>query len=215
MPETQTSNERPQLNKRFRGYFPVVIDIETAGFNAATDAILEIAAVTLQMDENGWLMPDKEITFDVTPFPDANLSPSSLAFTGIDPNDPNRKSIAEGEAIKELFKLIRKQQKAAQCQRSIVVAHNPAFDNAFLNAAIARNNIKRSPFHPFSTFDSGTAAGIALGETVLKKACAAAAIEFDEKQAHSALYDAKKTAALFCFIVNKWKKVGGWPTAIA
>lgn len=210
MSEDSTSTEIPLLNQRFRGYFPVVIDIETAGFNAATDAILEIGAVTLKMDENGWLHPDQKIACNVKPFPNANLDPSSLAFTGIDPNDPNREAVTEGEALREIFKLIRKQQKNAQCQRSIVVAHNPAFDNAFLNAAIARNNIKRSPFHPFATFDSATAAGIALGQTVLKKACASADIAFDEELAHSALYDAEKTAELFCYIVNRWKQVGGW-----
>ena len=36
------------LCDRFRGFYPVVIDVETAGFNAKTDALLEIAAITLK-----------------------------------------------------------------------------------------------------------------------------------------------------------------------
>ncbi|RCU50398.1 MULTISPECIES: ribonuclease T [Corallincola] len=199
------------LHQRFRGYFPVVIDIETGGFNPATDALLEIAAVTLKMDDDGFLTPDQKIHFNVSPFIGANLDPSSLAFTGIDPNDPERNAVAECEALKEIFKLVRKSQKAAECHRSIVVAHNAAFDNAFLNAAVARCNIKRNPFHPFATFDTATAAGIAYGQTVLQKACKAAQIDFDSSKAHSAEYDTIRTAELFCSIINRWQSLGGWP----
>jgi ribonuclease T len=199
------------LNQRFRGYFPVVIDIETGGFNAATDALLEIAAVTLKMDDKGYITPDQKIHFNVAPFEGANLDPSSMAFTGIDPDDPSRNAVTEGEALREIFKLIRKQQKAASCHRSIVVAHNAAFDNGFLNAAVNRCNIKRNPFHPFATFDTATAAGIAYGQTVLQKACRAAGIDFDNEQAHSAEYDTLRTAELFCAIVNRWQTLGGWP----
>ncbi len=53
------------LCDRFRGFYPVVIDVETAGFNAKTDALLEIAAITLKMDEQGWLMPDTTLHFHV------------------------------------------------------------------------------------------------------------------------------------------------------
>ncbi|GAA5213070.1 ribonuclease T [Corallincola platygyrae] len=199
------------LKQRFRGYFPVVIDVETGGFNADTDALLEIAAVTLKMDDEGFLTPDQQIHFNVKPFEGANLEPSSLAFIGIDPDDPAREAISEGEALREVFKMVRKQQKAAECHRSIVVAHNAAFDNAFLNAAVARANIKRNPFHPFATFDTATAAGIAYGQTVLQKACKAAGIDFDNEQAHSAAYDTLRTAELFCAIVNKLQTLGGWP----
>ncbi|MGS0727481.1 ribonuclease T, partial [Shewanella sp. 0m-11] len=47
------------LKNRFRGYFPVVIDVETAGFNANTDALLEIAVSMLKMDDEGVLSLDK------------------------------------------------------------------------------------------------------------------------------------------------------------
>jgi ribonuclease T len=197
------------IKHRFRGYFPVVIDVETAGFNANTDALLEIAAVTLRMDEQGFIHPDKTFHHHVEPFAGANLEKAALDFNGIDPYCALRGAIAESEAMKELCKEIRKEQKAADCQRSIIVAHNAAFDQGFVNAAIERSSIKRTPFHPFVSFDTTTLAGLALGQTVLVKACMAAGIHFDQREAHSALYDTLKTAELFCYIVNKWKTLGG------
>ena len=101
--------------------------------------------------------------------------------------------------------------KAVGCQRAIMVAHNAAFDLGFVNAATERCNIKRSPFNTFISVDTTTLSGLALGQTVLAKACQAAAIDFDNKEAHSALYDTEKTAELFCYIVNKWQSLGGWP----
>ena len=197
------------LKNRFRGYFPVVIDVETAGFNAKTDALLEIAAVTLKMDDQGLLHPDKTFHHHVAPFAGANLEKAALDFNGIDPYCALRGAIEESEAMKDLCKNIRKEQKNADCQRSIIVAHNAAFDQGFVNAAIERSNIKRTPFHPFVSFDTTTLAGLALGQTVLVKACMSAGIEFDQREAHSALYDTQKTAELFCYIVNKWKTLGG------
>lgn len=205
------SDTKPQLAHRFRGYFPVIIDVETAGFNANTDALLEIAAVTLHMDEEGMLHPDQTYHAHVTPFEGANLEPAALEFNGIDPNCALRGAIDEDEAMKELCKTIRKQQKAAECQRSVIVAHNATFDQSFVNAAIERCNIKRTPFHPFVSFDTTTLSGLAVGQTVLVKACQAAGIAFDQKEAHSALYDAQKTAELFCYIVNRYATLGGWP----
>lgn len=205
------SDTKPQLAHRFRGYFPVIIDVETAGFNANTDALLEIAAVTLHMDEEGMLHPDQTYHAHVTPFEGANLEPAALEFNGIDPNCALRGAIDEDEAMKELCKTIRKQQKAAECQRSVIVAHNATFDQSFVNAAIERCHIKRTPFHPFVSFDTTTLSGLAVGQTVLVKACQAAGIAFDQKEAHSALYDAKKTAELFCYIVNRYASLGGWP----
>ncbi len=199
------------LSARFRGYFPVIIDVETAGFNAQTDALLEIAAVTVRMDENGLLHPDAAFHHHVTPFEGANLEPAALEFNGIDPNCALRGAIEETDAMKALCKDIRKAQKKAECQRSVIVAHNAAFDQSFVNAAINRSNIKRTPFHPFVSFDTTTMAGLAVGQTVLVKACRAAGIEFDQNEAHSALYDAKKTTELFCYIVNRYRNLGGWP----
>lgn len=199
------------LASRFRGYFPVIIDVETAGFNANTDALLEIAAVTVKMDDSGLIHPDKTFHAHVTPFEGANIEPAAIEFNGIDPNCALRGAIAEDEAMKGLCKDIRKHQKAMDCQRSVIVAHNATFDQSFVNAAIERCGIKRTPFHPFVSFDTTTLAGLALGQTVLVKACNAAGIEFDQKEAHSALYDAQKTTELFCYIVNRYQQLGGWP----
>lgn len=200
-----------KLNSRFRGYFPVIIDVETAGFNAQTDALLELAAVTVKMDEDGLIHPDKTFHYHVEPFEGANLEKAALEFNGIDPHCALRGAIAETDAMKDLCKQIRKAQKEAECQRSVIVAHNASFDQGFVNAAIERSNIKRTPFHPFVSFDTTSLAGLALGQTVLVKACEAANIAFDQNEAHSALYDTEKTAELFCYIVNKWTELGGWP----
>ena len=206
--------KKPLLAQRFRGYFPVVIDVETAGFNAKTDALLEIAASVLSLDEvTGKLSIDETIQFNVHPFEGANLEPKALEFTGIDPTNPLRGAVDEDFALKTLFKLVRKKMKLAGCQRAIIVAHNAAFDLGFLNAATSRCNIKRSPFHSFVSFDTTTLAGLALGQTVLAKACIAAEIDFNNSEAHSALYDTEKTAELFCHIINKWHDLGGWPLA--
>lgn len=199
------------LARRFRGYYPVVIDVETAGFNPKTDALLEIAVNLLQMDEHGRLSPGETLHFHVDPFEGANLDASSLAFNGIDPFNPLRGAVTEREAISEICKAVRKAQKAAGCQRSVIVAHNAAFDQGFLNATINRLSYKRSPFHAFVSFDTTTLSALALGQTVLAKACMQAGIAFDSKEAHSALYDTERTAELFCYIVNRWQQLGGWP----
>jgi len=199
------------MSRRFRGFFPVVIDVETGGFNATSDALLEIAAVSLAFDDQGMLRLARRWHYQVEPFEGANLEQASLDFTGIDPHNPLRGAVPEKTAISKLFEGIRAEQKLAECQRSVLVAHNPAFDMGFVVAAADRIKAKRNPFHPFTLFDTATLAGLALGQTVLAKACDAAGIAFDNEQAHSALYDTEKTAELFCFIVNRWKKLGGWP----
>lgn len=199
------------MARRFRGYLPIVVDIETAGFNASTDAILEVAAVIVGMDENENLVPESTHFYRVHPFEGANLEESSLKFTGIDPHHPFRIAHQEEEVLRELFKTIRQKIKAEHCSRAIMVAHNAHFDHGFLKAASARHNIKRDPFHPFSSLDTASISALCYGQTVLARACEAAKIDFDPDQAHSAKYDAEKTADLFCSIVNKWKSLGGWP----
>ncbi|MFP8966335.1 ribonuclease T [Pokkaliibacter sp. CJK22405] len=200
------------MANRFRGYLPVVIDVETAGFNHNTDALLEISAVVIGMDEQGWLYPMEAVECHVNPFEGANLEQSALEFTGINPNDPDRIAMAinEVEALDSIFKPVRKSIKSYGCKRAILVGHNASFDLNFLNAAVARCDHKRNPFHPFSSFDTATLAGLAYGQTVLAKACEAASIDFDGRAAHSARYDAEKTAELFCSIVNQWRTLGGW-----
>ncbi|KUI99850.1 ribonuclease T [Vibrio sp. MEBiC08052] len=205
-------NNIQRLKNRFRGYLPVVIDVETAGFNAETDALLEICAITLKMDDEGQLQPATTLHFHIEPFEGANLEKEALEFNGIyDPFSPLRGAISEMEALKEIYKQVRKEQKEAECSRAIIVAHNATFDHRFVMAASERSHLKRVPFHPFATFDTATLSGLAYGQTVLAKACRAAGIPFDNKEAHSALYDTQKTAELFCGIVNKWQALGGWP----
>ncbi|MCG9948981.1 ribonuclease T [Providencia rettgeri] len=204
-------NNPNALVNRFRGYYPVVIDVETGGFNAKTDGLLEIAAITLKMDKDGWLSMDETLHFHIEPFEGANLEPSALAFTGIDPTNPLRGAVSEYEALHAIFKVIRKGMKNTDCNRAIIVAHNANFDHSFVMNAAERANLKRNPFHPFATFDTAALSGLVYGQTILAKACVAAGIPFDGKQAHGALYDTNRTALLFCEIVNKWKKLGGWP----
>ena len=201
------------LCERFRGYYPVVIDVETAGFNALQDALLEVAATTLKFDQHNQLVVDKVFHYHVLPFQGANLEQSALDFNGIDPYSALRGAISESDAMRDLVNKVRKGQKQADCKRSVIVAHNAAFDQGFINAAIDRVEIKRNPFHPFVSFDTTSLAGLAYGQTVLAKACAAADIAFDAKEAHSALYDVKRTAELFCAIVNKWHDRIGWPAS--
>jgi ribonuclease T len=189
---------------RFRGFLPVVIDVECGGFNPNTDALLEIAGVLIEIQGDGTVKPGESWRYHVQPFPGARLEPASLAVTGIDPHHPLRPAIPEKEALTLLFKEIRRAMKDNDCTRAILVGHNAYFDLNFLNAAIARTAIKRSPFHPFSSFDTATLAGVAFGQTVLSKALQAAGIPWDSNEAHSAAYDAERTAQLFCVVCNKF-----------
>ncbi|HMV38471.1 ribonuclease T [Plasticicumulans sp.] len=195
---------------RFRGFLPVVVDIETGGFNARTDALLEIAAVLLRLGSDGRLYPARTIAHHVEPFAGANLDPASLKVNGIDPFHPFRLALPEAEALGNVLREVRREVRETGCTRAIMVAHNPAFDLGFLNAAAERCDVKRNPFHPFSTFDTVTLAGLAYGQTVLARAAQAAGIAWDAREAHSAVYDAERTAELFCNIVNRWKDLGGW-----
>lgn len=203
------------LALRFRGFLPVVVDVETGGFNSRTDAILEIAATTLTMDDAGVLAIDETFEFQVDPFPGANLEPAALEFTGIDPQHPDRNAIPEIIVFDELFKAVRGKVKQHHCTRAVLVGHNAHFDLGFVLAGAERCNIKRNPFHPFSVFDTATLAGLAYGHTVLARACELAGIEFSNVHAHSAGYDAVKTAELFCLIVNRWQALGGWQPGAA
>ncbi len=199
--------EPTQLAQRFRGFLPVIVDVETGGFEAQRHALLEIAAVIPQMDSSGQLAPARTISTHVQPFPGSLLDPKSLEVNGIWPDHPLRIALPEAEALEHVFTPVRQAVRAAGCQRAILVGHNAAFDLGFLNAAIARNGSKRSPFHPFSCFDTVSLAGLAFGQTVLARALQAAGLTWDASQAHSAVYDAERTAELFCLIVNTWRRL--------
>lgn len=196
-----------EMKDRFRGFFPVIVDVETGGFESRTDALLEIAAVTTRFDKQGKLEVANSYHFNVEPFEGANIEQKALDFTGIDIKNPLRNAAKEDFALTEIFKKLRIEQKASGCNRCVLVGHNAWFDLSFLNAAVERNTIKRNPFHPFTSFDTASLSALVLGHTVLAQACALANIPFSQKDAHSALYDAKKTAELFCYLVNHTKKV--------
>jgi ribonuclease T len=195
------------MSNRFRGFLPVVVDVETGGFNSKTDALLEIAAVLVEYADGGILTRGETTRYHVKPFEGANMEPASLAVNGIDPDHPLRPAIDERDALQRVFRTVRAAVRENGCSRAILVGHNAAFDLAFLNEAIARSDIKRNPFHPFSCFDTATLCGVTFGQTVLARAVAAAGFEWDEASAHSAAYDAEITADIFCEIVNRFKPI--------
>jgi ribonuclease T len=203
--------EKTLMSQRFRGYLPVVVDVETGGLNPRTDALLEIAAVMLVMNDKGLLEVGEHKRYHVNAFEGANIDPKSLEINGIKPDSPLRAAVDERDALGNIFSMIRQEQKKQACTRSILIGHNSFFDLQFLNAAVERTGIKRNPFHPFSSLDTASLSALTYGQTVLARGIAAAEIEWDGREAHSALYDARKTAELFCKIVNRYKELGGWP----
>lgn len=196
-----------RMAQRFRGFLPVIIDVETGGFDCERHALLEIAASIVHMDEDGFVYPETIISTHVEAFPGSELDPRSLEITGIDPDHPFRGALPEREALEVIFKPVRTALRANECQRAILVGHNAAFDLGFLNAAIRRTAHKRSPFHPFSCFDTVTLGGLAFGQTVLSRAVEASGRSWDAREAHSAVYDTQRTAELFCDVVNRWKRM--------
>ena len=196
-------NESTLMSQRFRGYLPVVVDVETGGFNETTDALLQIAAVLIDIDERGQLYCSETVSCHVTPFEGANLDPKSMEVNGIDVDHPFRFAVEEKQALPKIFKPVREAIKGHACSKAILVGHNAHFDLKFINAAASRSGIKRNPFHPFSTFDTVTLAGLAYGQTVLARSIQSAGMEWDSNEAHSAVYDAEMTAMLFCKIVNE------------
>lgn len=196
-----------RMADRFRGFLPVVVDVETGGFNSTTDALLEIATVLLDYDSEGLLSRGETIRYHVKPFEGANMEPASLAVNGIDPHHPLRPAIDERDALQRTFREVRRAVRENRCSRAVLVGHNAHFDLGFLNQAVERSAIKRNPFHPFSCFDTATVCGIAFGQTVLARAAIAAGLGWDETQAHSASYDAEVTADLFCEAVNRFRDI--------
>lgn len=191
-----------ELRKRFRGFLPVVVDVETGGIDPNIHALLEVAVVLIEPNELGQLTRGETFFEHVRPFEGAILDPKSLEFNKIDPYQPLRFALDEKEALNNLFAPIAAAVKRHRCQRAVLVGHNAWFDLLFMKQAIMRTKLK-SPFHDFTCFDTATLAGVNYGQTVLAKALAVAGIPFDSHEAHSAIYDAEKTADLFCQMINK------------
>jgi len=202
-------NQKHPMASRFRGFLPVVVDVETAGYNPKTDALLEVAIVLLKMGDR--LERSNTLHAHVLPFPGANLRQSSLEFTGIDPYHPFRLAVPEREALETIFQSIHQTIRDTSCTRAVLVGHNASFDLEFIKAATERSGIKNNPFHSFTVFDTATLSGLAFGQTVLAKAVQLAGFPWDAEEAHSAQYDAESTADLFCTIVNRWDSAVGKP----
>lgn len=202
------------ISQRFRGFLPVVVDVETGGFDKDKDALLEVAAVLLNFDEVGKLIPVETLHYHVKPFAGSNIEPASLKLTGIDPFHPLRPALEEAEVAKRLFGRIREYQKMQGCSRTILVGHNAPFDLGFIKALSSRTQYDRDPFHPFSCLDTVSLGALAYGQTVLARIASAAEIEYDTKQAHGARYDTELTAKIFCKIVNLWSEKIGVPVGL-
>lgn len=205
------SNPPYKIRDRFRTFLPVVVDVETGGFNPATDALLEVCMMTLQIDNKGRLAPKDQYNVNIRPFEGANIVQVNIDFLGIDPYDESRNLVDEADAIKPLLKTIAKEVKAQECTKAILVGHNGAFDLSFINAVANRVNYKRNPFHPFSVIDTASLGALVLGQTVLSRACHSAGISFNEEHAHSAVYDTEKECELFCAMYNRFTKFAGLP----
>jgi len=201
------SDSPSPIARRFRGFLPAVVDVECGGFNAATDALLEIAIVLLEVDADGNLKRGATHAAHVEPFPGANIEQAALDITGIKVDHPLRLALPEREALDKVLKPVRTAVSESGCTRALLVGHNAHFDLGFVNAACARTHYKRNPFHPFTVLDTATLSGAVLGQTVLKRALDVAGLGYDGSEAHSAIYDAERTADLFCLMVNRLRPV--------
>lgn len=200
-----------KIAQRFRGFLPVVVDVETGGFDHEKDALLEVAAVLVNYNSAGKLEPVETLHYHVKPFEGSNIDPASLKITGIDPYHPLRPAYDESKVAERLFGRIRDYQKQQECSRSILVGHNAQFDLGFINALAKRTHYERNPFHPFSALDTVSLGALAYGQTVLARIASLAGFEYDSEQAHGAKYDTELTAAIFCQIINLWHEKFGDP----
>jgi ribonuclease T len=194
------------IKERFRGFLPVVIDVETAGFEAKTDALLELAAIPIEYDDDKNFVLGECFHYHIKPFEGAKINQDALEFNKIDPDHPFRFAISEKDALEDLYPKIRAVAKKHNCQRAVLVGHNAWFDLSFINAATTRTKLK-SPLHGFTSFDTATLSALFYGQTVLSKALMAAKLGYNAEEAHSAVYDTKQTAKLFCKMLNDWNKL--------
>ncbi|KTC85085.1 ribonuclease T [Legionella brunensis] len=195
-----------ELKDRFRGFLPVVVDIETAGVNPLKNALLEMSIVLIDINSEGIFSPQATYFEHIIPFEGAELDEKSLEFIQVDPYQPLRFAIDEKQALKNLFAPINKALQERKCQKAVLVGHNAWFDLLFIKEAVKRTGV-RSPFHSFTCFDTATLGGLFYGQTVLSRAAKAAGIDFNVNEAHSAIYDAERTAELFCAMLNAWRKI--------
>lgn len=190
-----------ELKDRIRGFLPVVIDLETGGINPLEHAVLEMCIVIPQWNNDRMLLGSVH-HWHIEPHPNTLVDSESLEITGIDLADPTRDAIAEVDAVRACFRVVRKAIREAHCNRAVLTGHNSHFDLDFLRRAAFRSNVGQNPFHPFTVLDTASMSAVRFGQTVLSKVCEEAGIAYDTEQAHSAKYDAVITARLFCWLIN-------------
>ena len=189
---------------------PVVVDVETGGFNSVDGrATRNRGRILVYVDDRRQSLRRGETIAATTSCHSKmptwiRLRSRLTASTRIIRCDP---PIPERDALQRVFRDVRAELREWECNRAILVGHNAHFDLGFVNAAIERTGIKRNPFHTFSVLDTASLCGVAFGQTVLARAARAAGLAFDPDAAHSAAYDAEITADLFCEIVNRFRPI--------
>ena len=91
-----------ELSERFRGYLPVVLDLETGGFDHQVNPILELACCFVQMQDDRLSIKGQE-SWNVQPVDGMVVEPASLKVTGIDLDDPHRDAMDEASVLKDFF----------------------------------------------------------------------------------------------------------------
>ncbi|RIY32427.1 hypothetical protein CJP74_04660 [Psittacicella melopsittaci] len=196
------------MAKRFRGFYPLVVDIETTGIDYKENSIIQIAAVALTFDKDLNLVPYAELKLNVHPLAGKKINPDSIAITKINPFDYQRKAVDLSTALTALCKFARGAQKAHNCKRTVLTAHNVDFDKSFIYHYLEQCKVKRIPFHPFTAFDTSVLGAVFLGESRLKVAINKLPNEtFDTSKAHDALFDAHECAKLFAYCVDSSKEM--------
>jgi ribonuclease T len=190
------------LKNRFRKYLPVIVDLETGGFNPEVNPILEIALQFVDLEENGFVLGES-VRYHLAPADGLILNKEALEFTKIELNHPLRNAVTTEEALKSICKIVNKKRSENECSRAILVGHNAHFDLSFLQTNLNRYQIKNSPFHPFSVFDTVSLGAAFTGQTVLARIAKELNINYDNDLAHSASYDAEITAKIFCILMNR------------
>jgi ribonuclease T len=209
------NTQKISIKERFRGFLPVIVDVETAGFDPHKNALLEVAMMTIKMNDHGFLEPDELFHANIRPFVGSEINQANIDFLGIDPYDESRDLKSEEEALIPMFKAISKKVKLHHCQRAVLVGHNGNFDLSFIKGAAERLKCeKKVPFHPFTAFDTASIALLVLGQSALPKACIAAGIDYDKCNAHGAAYDTELECKLFCEIYNRFTKFCGIPEPV-
>ena len=161
--------------------------------------------VTLKLEKNMLSIYDFD-HYHVVPKKYTRITNTALSFNKIIPDHPFRLALEEKKVLCKLYGKIKKNVKENKCLKAVLVGHNAWFDLSFLVEANKRNKITNMPLHQFTSFDTATLGALVYGQTVLSQILNAAHIKFNDEKAHSALYDAIKTAQLFCKVINQFSK---------